>query len=78
MLVDGHLLYAALVDLGNSAASCLVADDDEAFTYNKRINRLATVRERYMIAKAIERGLSEDKLARALDKRRSDEVGPRA
>ena len=44
-----------------------MADDDETFTYNKRINRLATIQEHYMIVRAIERGVSEDKLARALD-----------
>ena len=32
MLVDGHLRYAALVDLGHSEAPCLIAGDDEAFT----------------------------------------------
>ena len=46
---------------------CLIADDDEAFTYNKRVNRLATIQEHYMIVKAIERGVSEEKLARALN-----------
>src|SRR6201993_3739815 len=52
MLVDGHLRHAALADLGHSEAPCLIADDDEAFTYNKRVNRLATVQEHYMIVKA--------------------------
>src|ERR1700730_4607015 len=65
MLVDGHLRHAALLDLGTSEAPCLIADDDEAFTYNKRVNRLATIQEHYMIVKAIERGVSEEKLARA-------------
>src|SRR6202048_4205270 len=64
-LVDGHLRHAALSDLGDSEAPCLIADDDEAFTYNKRVNRLATIQEHYMIVKAIERGVSEEKLARA-------------
>jgi ParB-like chromosome segregation protein Spo0J len=67
MLVDGHLRHAALLDLGRGIAPCLVADDDEAFTYNKRVNRLATVQEHYMIVRAIERGVSEEKLARALN-----------
>jgi ParB-like chromosome segregation protein Spo0J len=67
MLVDGHLRHAALSDLGNSEAPCLIADDDEAFTYNKRVNRLATIQEHYMIVKAIERGVSEEKLAKALN-----------
>jgi ParB-like chromosome segregation protein Spo0J len=67
MLVDGHLRHAALADLGHSEAPCLIADDDEAFTYNKRVNRLATIQEHYMIVKAIERGVPEEKLARALN-----------
>jgi ParB-like chromosome segregation protein Spo0J len=67
MLVDGHLRHAALFDLGSSEAPCLIADDDEAFTYNKRVNRLATIQEHYMIVNAIERGVSEEKLARALN-----------
>ena len=66
-LVDGHLRHAALADLGHSEAPCLIADDDEAFTYNKRVNRLATIQEHYMIVKAIERGVSEEKLAKALN-----------
>jgi len=67
MLVDGHLRHSALTDLGNTEAPCLIAADDEAFTYNKRVNRLAPVQEHYMIVKAIERGVSEEKLAKALN-----------
>ena len=67
MLVDGHLRHAALRDLGIATAPCLIADDDEGFTYNKRVNRLATVQEHYMIIRALERGVSEERLARALN-----------
>ena len=67
MLVDGHLRHAALRDFDVEKAPCLIATDDEGFTYNKRVNRLATVQEHYMIVRAIERGVSEDKLARALN-----------
>jgi hypothetical protein len=51
MLVDGHLRHAALMDLGMSEAPCLIADDDEAFTYNKRVNRPATIQEHYMMSR---------------------------
>jgi ParB-like chromosome segregation protein Spo0J len=67
MLVDGHLRYAALLELGSGEAPCLIADDDEAFTYNMRVNRLATVQVHYMIVRASERGVSEEKLARTLN-----------
>jgi hypothetical protein len=66
-LLDGHVRFSALRDQGSSEALCLVADDDEAFTYNKRVNRLATIQEHYMIVRALERGVSEGKLARALN-----------
>jgi len=67
LLLDGHLRHAVLSDAGAQEAKCLIAQDDEAFTYNKRINRLATIQEHYMIVRAIERGVSEEKLAKALD-----------
>jgi hypothetical protein len=46
---------------------CLIADDDEGYTYNKRINRLATIQEHLMIVRAVDRGVSEEKLAKALN-----------
>ena len=67
LLLDGHLRLAAMKDLGIPDARCLIADDDEAFTYNKRVNKLATVQEHFMIMKALDAGVSEDKLAKALD-----------
>jgi len=66
MLLDGHLRYHALRELGITEAKCIVADDDDSFTYNKRVNRLATVQEHYMIYRAIERGVPEEKIAAAL------------
>jgi hypothetical protein len=56
----------ALMDLGYEEAQCLVATDDEAYTYNSRINRLSTIQEHFMIRRAIERGLSAERLAKAL------------
>jgi ParB-like chromosome segregation protein Spo0J len=66
LLLDGHLRYNALGDLGRTHAPCIVADDDEAFTYNKRVNRLATVQEHYMIRRALDRGVKPDMIAKAL------------
>ena len=67
LLLDGHMRHAVLAAKDEPNVRCLMADDDEAFTYNKRINRLATIQEHVMIVRAIERGVSEEKLARALD-----------
>jgi hypothetical protein len=67
LLLDGHLRIEVLKDLGSEEVMCLVATDDEAFTYNKRINRLATIQEHKMILKAIERGVPQERIVRALD-----------
>jgi hypothetical protein len=67
LLLDGHVRLEILRELGQTETRCLISDDDEAFTYNKRINRLATIQEHYMIVRALKRGVSPDKLARALN-----------
>jgi len=67
ILLDGHLRLEAQVEQGLELVRCIVEHDDEAFTHNKRVNRLATIQEHFMIVRAIERGVSEEKLARALN-----------
>src|SRR3984885_4799712 len=67
LLLDGHLRIEVLRDLGESEVECMLSTDDEAFTYNKRISRLSPVQEQRMIARAIERNVPRDKIARALD-----------
>ena len=67
LLLDGHVRIEVLKDLGQEQVECLVSTDDEAFTYNKRISRIAPIQEHRMILKAIERGVSEEKIAAALD-----------
>lgn len=65
-LLDGHLRIEALKDLGLTEVECLVSTDDETYTYNKRINRLAAVQEHRMIVRAVERGVPEERIAEAL------------
>ncbi|WP_282958138.1 plasmid partitioning protein RepB C-terminal domain-containing protein [Roseinatronobacter thiooxidans] len=48
-------------------APCLIAKDFETYTYNYRINRLSTVEEHYMLRRAIDKGASKDRLARAFN-----------
>lgn len=67
ILLDGHLRIQVLKDIGESKVSCLVSKDDESFTYNKHINRISTIQEHKMILRAIERGVPEAKIAKALN-----------
>mgnify|MGYP001430132668 CR=1 FL=1 len=67
ILLDGHVRLHVLQEMGEVTVTCLVATDDESFTYNKRISRLATIQEHKMILRAIERGVSEARIAAALN-----------
>lgn len=67
LLLDGHLRIEALRDRGETEVVCLISIEDEAFTYNKRVNRIAIIQEHRMILKAIERGVSEERLAKSLN-----------
>ena len=65
-LLDGLLRIEALKDLGIEQVECLIATDDETYTYNKRINRLVPVQEHKMVVNAISRGVPEVQIAEAL------------
>lgn len=67
LLLDGHVRYDILMDSGGKNVDCLIALEDEAFTYNHKINRLNAVQEHFMIMKAINNGVSEDTIAAALN-----------
>lgn len=66
ILLDGHIRLLALQQLDFVDAPCLVATDDETYTYNARINRLSTIQEHFMIRRAVERGVTPARLAKAL------------
>lgn len=67
LLLDGHLRIDVLKEMGRTEVTCLISTDDEAYTYNKRVNRLAMIQEHRMIVKAVERGVPEDRIAKALN-----------
>jgi hypothetical protein len=57
----------ALKQLAFEKAPCLVALDDESYTYNNRVNRLSSIQEHVMLRRAVERGVKPERLAKALD-----------
>lgn len=65
-LLDGHLRIEALKDLGELEVDCLVATDDDTYSYNKRTNRISAVQSNKMIVRAMERGVSAERLGKAL------------
>jgi len=67
LLLDGHLRHVALKELGQAAADCIIASDDECFTYNARVNRLNPIAEHRMIMKAVSSGVRPERIAGALN-----------
>jgi RepB plasmid partitioning protein/ParB-like nuclease domain len=66
LLLDGHIRLEVLKQIGETHARCLISTDDETYTYNRRINRMATIQEHAMILKATRSGVSEERIAKVL------------
>ena len=66
LLMDGHMRLKALQELGRKTALCLVAVEDDPYTYNDKVNRLSIIQEHRMISKALESGISPEDVAKAL------------
>ncbi len=67
LIMDGNLRYHALQKLGEKDVPCIVADQNDSFTYNARICRMSPIQEHRMIAKAVQKGVSVEKLAATLN-----------
>jgi hypothetical protein len=67
LLLDGHLRLFALKELGHTVAECIIARDDECFTYNARVSRVTPIQEHRMIVKAVEMGVDPERIAAALN-----------
>jgi len=67
LIMDGHLRYYALRELGIKEVECLISTEDESFTYNARINRLSPIQEHAMITRAVKNGVAVERIAAALD-----------
>ncbi len=66
LLLDGHSRLQALRELGVSEVRCTLSTDDEAYTFNQKVNAISHVGQHFMILKALENGVSEERLSDAL------------
>ncbi|MPW15769.1 RepB plasmid partition [Paraburkholderia sp. CNPSo 3157] len=66
VVLDGRLRLEALRRLGKESAICLFATADETYTYNRHVNRLTAGQDARMIAQAVRRGVSQERIAAVL------------
>lgn len=66
-LLDGRLRLEALKQQGQEKARCMVSLDDEGYTFNRQITRIAVVQEHRMIRAALAKGASEERIAQVLN-----------
>lgn len=67
MVLDGNMRLEVVKDLKWAHVPCLVSINDESFTYNHKVNRLAAIQEHFMIAKAVKSGVSQERIAKSLN-----------
>jgi len=67
LLMDGHLRFYALKELGVTEADCIICHQDESFTFNARINRVSPIQEHGMIMRAVKNGVTPERIAAALN-----------
>jgi len=67
LLLDGHVRVEALRELSIGEAPCLVATQDEGYTYNQKVNRIAPIQANRMILKALAAGVPDERIAKALN-----------
>jgi ParB-like chromosome segregation protein Spo0J len=68
VLLEGHSRLSALREAGEKVAECLVSTDDEKLTYKRHVSRIAPIQANKMIVKALDAGVPEERLAKALNR----------
>jgi len=66
LLLDGHTRLDILAATGVTSTDCLLATDNESYTYDKRVNYIPPIAQHHMILRALKH-VSEERIALALN-----------
>lgn len=66
VLLDGHTRLDILTATGVPTANCLLATDNDSYTYNRRVNYIPPIAQHLMILRALKH-VSEERIASALN-----------
>ena len=67
LLVDGNSRFEILKSRGVKDVACILAKDDESYTYNKRVSAVPPILQHYMLLRVLENGVTEERVAAALN-----------
>ena len=67
LILDGNARVEAMKELNIVQITCLISIQDESYTYNKKVNRIPPIQANRMILKALDAGVPEDRIAKALN-----------
>jgi hypothetical protein len=67
LLLDGNTRFSILKSMGRTEVACIIAEDDEAYTYNRRVSHVPPISQHFMLLRVLENGVSEDRVAAALN-----------
>ena len=57
LLLDGHMRFEILKQIGVTEVKCLLSTDDEAYTYNRHANNIPAIAQHFMLLEALKNGL---------------------
>ena len=67
ILIDGNTRYAILKSMNVHEVACILAKDDEAYTYNRRVSHIPPIQQHFMLLRVLANGVSEERVAAALN-----------
>ena len=65
-ILDGHIRFYALRELGQEYVYCIVSTDDERYTFDAQINSLSSFQRASMIQKVVNGGVPLERIAESL------------
>jgi ParB-like chromosome segregation protein Spo0J len=68
ILLEGHARLASLMAAGAKEAECLLSTEGTTLPYKQLVNHLSPIQANKMIMRALDAGVPEERLAKALDR----------